>query len=352
MMQVVEQVKQAVREPYESVCLELDVPYSSLMRWKSRHRTGERLVRKPGPGKVGPLDLDTLHEDILHLDHGRKRTAGTGELYERYSEHISRRDLQALVEAARRELKRDAQALERRIEWLVPGLVWAMDDAEMKVRDNSAGHIHLLQDLGSRYKLRVLGEETLADGERVAHNLVDLFERHGAPLFLKRDNGSNLNHHAVNQVLAAFGVIPLNSPPHYPPYNGGIERAQMEMQRELEFRIGNEWTDRRVFSLQCELSGHEVNHKPRRSLGWQTSCHVLTTGRSLVRRFGHRERKEVFEEIKALAVDIVGQLDEHTNAAAETAFRYAGETWMQSNHMIRVTQNGNVLPPFYQIQSH
>ena len=38
---------------------------------------------------------------------------------------------------------------------------------------------------------------------------------------------------------------------------------------------------------------------------------------------GRRKRKEVFEEIKALAVDITQELDEHTNAAAETAFRCA-----------------------------
>ena len=56
--------------------------------------------------------------------------------------------------------------------------------------------------------------------------------------------------------------------------------------------------------------------------------------------------------VKALAVDIVQELDEHTDVAAETAFRYAAETWMQLNHMINVTQNGKVLPPFYQIQSH
>ena len=45
-------------------------------------------------------------------------------------------------------------------------------------------------------------------------HLAKLFRRHGAPLFLKRDNGSPLNHAAVNAVLAEFGVIPLNSPAH------------------------------------------------------------------------------------------------------------------------------------------
>jgi hypothetical protein len=52
------------------------------------------------------------------------------------------------------------------------------------------------------------------------------------------------------------------------------------------------------------------------------------------RVFGRRERKEVFEEIKALTVDIAEQLQEYPDAAVETAFRYAAETWMQPNHMI------------------
>ncbi len=349
MVEVVENVKQTVGEPYEWVCRELAVPYSSLMRWKSRSQAGEALVRNPGPAKVEPLNIGALYAEILRLRCGRKRTRGTGTLYGRYHHQISRRAFHELVEAARRELRQEEQALERRIEWLIPGLVWSMDDAQRQQLPAGAGRLHLVQDLGSRYKLRVLGDEVLAQGERVADNLVELFDRHGAPLFLKRDNGSNLNHHAVNEALGEFGVIPLNSPAYYPPYNGGIERAQLEMERELEVRIGGEVVDARVFRLECEVSGHEVNHKRRRSLGWQTACHVLETGRPWVRLFGRRERKEVYEEIKGLAVDIAGKLDEPTEAAAETAFRYAVETWMQLKQLIRVTRNGQVLPCFYQI---
>jgi hypothetical protein len=90
----------------------------------------------------------------------------------------------------------------------------------------------------------------------------------------------------------------------------------------------------------------------RPCLGDRTACCALEEGRPAARRFGRRERKEVFEEIKTLAVDIAGQLEEHTNVAAETAFRYAAETWMQLNNIIRVTRNGEVLPPFYQFWSH
>ena len=92
--------------------------------------------------------------------------------------------------------------------------------------------------------------------------------------------------------------------------------------------------------------------KGRRSLGWRTACFTLEAGRRQVQGFDRRHRKEVFEEIRRLAVDITEKLDEHTGAIAETAFRYASETWMQSNNMIRVTRNGEVLPIFYRFRSH
>jgi len=348
----VEQVRQEARISRQAVCRELAVAYSSVMRWIHRSKAGEVVIGKPGPAPTEPLNVAALQSEILQLSAGPHRTRGTGALYKRYERQISRRDFHALVEAARRELRQEERALERRVEWLVPGLVWSMDDADLGGFVLRQGHLHLVQDLGSHYKLRALGQEDLLDGWRVADSLAKLFVRRGAPVFLKRDNGPNLNHHAVNAVLDEFGVIPLNSPPYYPPYNGAIERAQQAMQGELEARIGKERVDSRVFPLECEGGCHELNHRRRRSLDWKTSCRVLEDSRPMVRQFGRRERKEAYEQIKELAVDIVELLDQHTGEAADTAFRYAAETWMQLNGLIRVSQKGEVLPCFHQIQSH
>jgi hypothetical protein len=57
-----------------------------------------------------------------------------------------------------------------------------------------------VQDLASRYKFTPwVGEQVL--GEIVAVRLEQLFLRQGPPLVLKRDNGSNLNHQAVDEIL-------------------------------------------------------------------------------------------------------------------------------------------------------
>ena len=351
-MDSVQSVKRTTGEPYRAVCRELDVSYSSLMRWQHRRQAGAAVVLKPGPAKVGPLDLEALESQIRQLAHGRERTRGTGALYVQHREAISRRDLQALEAEVRGEVHRDEQALSRHVEWLVPGLVWSMDDADAQRLDTGRSHLHVVHDLGSQYTLRVLGNEVLADGWTIARNLVELFESHGAPLFFKRDNGSNLNHAAITRMFGEYGVIPLNSPPHYPPYNGGMERKQREIKEQLARRLGVEPTCLPVLTLAAEVCGHELNHKRRRHLGGRTACRVLDEGRPFLKRFHLRERKEVFEAIKALAVDITERLEQHTDCGAETAFRYAAETWMQSNNMIRVSRNGQVLPPFYRFRSH
>lgn len=352
MMEAVDSVKQASGASVEQVCAELGVPCRSLMRWQRRQRTGEALARKPGPAKVGSFDFDTLLARIRQLAFGRERTRGTGALYAPYSSWISRRDFHLLVDLVRQEVKQAQGALERRIEWKRPGVVWSMDDAEVSPVGAGHGHIHVVHDLGSRYTLRVLGDEDLADGWKVASNLVDLFEQYGAPLILKMDHGGNLNHQAVLRALDEYGVMPLNSPPYYPPYNGAMEHKQGEIKKQLQHWIGNNPFSPRELMLASGLSGHELNHRRRRSLGWRTACRALEAGQRWVRAFNRRVRKEVFEEITILTIDIAGQLEDHTDAAVETAYRYAVETWLQQNNIISVSRNGEVLPPFYQFCCH
>jgi len=353
MITVVEQVKQELMAPYKAVCLELGVPRSSLLRWKGRCAAGKAAVGRPGPAPTEPLNFKALQDQIRDLDHCRHRTHGTGALYDKHRKEISRRDFYALVEATRREAQQKELALERRVEWLVPGTVWSMDDTKKHwLEEDRFGHMHLVLDLGSRYNLRAMGAEEQADGGRVACNLEELFHRYGPPLFMKMDGGSNFKHHAVQALLSANWVIPLLSPPHYPPYNGSVEREHQEILRQLLAQIANKPITRNELRLECEVAGHRVNHMRRPCLGGQTACSALADGRLRLSHFGRRKRKEAFEQITTLAVDIAEQLEEHTASVSETAFRYAAETWMQSNNMIRVTRNGEVLPLFYQFGSH
>ena len=240
-MMVADTVKSLTGAPDSVLAPLVSVPVRTLVRWRGRARRGKALAEKPGPSKVGSFRFATLIRRILNLSHGRKRTRGAGALYAKYENKFSRRDFNALVEYVRWEVNKTTGAMARRITWNDPRLVWAMDDADVNhVGDGGHGHINVIHDLGSQYTLRVLGASCLADGWKIAATLEELFKQHGPPLVMKMDNGSNLNHHAVLSILDKYGVIPLNSPAHYPPYNGAIEHKQGEINDELYRWIGDD----------------------------------------------------------------------------------------------------------------
>ena len=87
-----------------------------------------------------------------------------------------------------------------RIKWDCPHMVWSMDYFEYS-DDKNKSFTHQVQDLTSRYKFEPLPGNEPVSGEEVAGNLKKLFKQYGAPLFMKRDNGSNLNHTAPEHSL-------------------------------------------------------------------------------------------------------------------------------------------------------
>jgi len=100
-------------------------------------------------------------------------------------------------------------------------------------------------------------------GEEISGYLAATFDRFGAPLFLKRDNGGNLNHTAVNAVLADYFVLPLNSPVHYPPYNGAIEEAQTELKNGLAAKLSYKPScQREHMEAYASSVEHDLNHQP------------------------------------------------------------------------------------------
>ena len=86
------------------------------------------------------------------------------------------------------------------------------------------------------------------------------FRHHGAPLFLKRDNGGNLNHHLVDELLGEYLVIPINSPCYYPQYNGGIERGQGDIKACLR---QHDDLPHGFLGIQAEIDIQALNHRRR-----------------------------------------------------------------------------------------
>jgi len=336
---------------YRAASAELAVPAGSAKRWRTRQRNGETLCKAPGPKKAQPLDMAEVRKAVKDLDHGPRRTAETGRVYQQYRNGISRRELAALIKEVRREVRREKRAQQRRVEWRAPGLIWAMDDTELLVNDQKV-YINRIRDLSTRFVLGTWTGSELIDGPMLALWLAELFRRHGPPLVLKRDNGGNLNHKDVNRVLADHMVIALNSPPYYPPYNGGIENSQGEFKAALKARVIGMPYNARVVQMGAELADHDLNHRPRPVLNNLSACLLYELGKPLGSDYSRRQRREAFEEIETMTVEVLRSMKRHGERAQATAWRRSVERWLQAHGLITVYDPQQVLPGLNEKWAH
>ena len=340
-VELVREMKAEHSVPYATGVAMAEVSYPTFMRWNSRYESGCELVSVPGPKKIERLELDALRNDVFRLGFGPKRTSGTGGIHRKYRNQISRRDLDAIISKSRRESLDERLSLMRRITWNTPRSVWSMDVTEAAVNGGKV-FVNLLQDMSSKYKLHSISDYEEPCGEEIAGQLEHAFRKNGPPLFLKRDNGGNLNHAAVRDVLERHMVIPFNSPPYYPKFNGSVENSNREMKkeesfalvRELEAYKGNE------LSLYTDNVLNCLNHKKRGVLGEKCSCLAFFGSEKL--NVTRRDRKEIYEWIIEQKLEIKEELGD--GIKDDKAIRLAIETWLLMNGHITVARNGEVLP--------
>jgi hypothetical protein len=304
------------------------VPCATVLRWRARSLAGEPVLEKAGPKKKVALDPEAVKKKIEQLVHGRQRTAGTTALYAQLADSISRRRFQELVAEERQHKTEDM----KRIQWLVPGSAWSIDTTEYgpeKIK------ITPLRDLASKYQLPTPLVELQEEGARIAVYLDLMFKKEGPPMFLKRDWGSPLNCQAVDQVLERHSVLPLNSPPGYPRYNGSMERNMRDLQDALD--------QRRLSALQVpmsvevELVTHQLNHRRLRSLGRQTPCQVYHDPARRIRLHG-ASRQRIFREVFEQFWQYVQCMPERNHHATNAAWRLVVETWLRRQGWISVTE--------------
>lgn len=326
-----------------AVSTALKLGYRRLLRWRQRASAGASVLAAPGPRKSGPLPLAEVQAQIAALCHGRKRTRGTTGLQARYQDVISRRELARLVAAERGRQNTVRRQVCKHVTWHAPNVAWAIDATERgRDRRGRRLYVHVVQDLCTRYRFAPLAALE-SKGTAVAAHLEKLFRRHGPPLFLKRDNGSPLNDRAVDAVLAAYGVIPLNSPARYPRYNGAIEKGIREMKLALGECLVRPtlWQPSAVAPYLLAVQ-HALNCRPRRSLRGHTACEAYHHQPHA--RFTKRERVAIFEWIRVHAIDRINQLETINHRSVLAAWRLAAETWLRCQGLITLSINHNVLP--------
>lgn len=327
---------------YAGLARQMGLSYTTLMRWKRRLVAGRDAVGKRGPKKLRPLNLGELKERLQGLDHGRKRSRGTGGLHREYGGAISRRELDEMVREVRTDTNRKKAGATCRVAWLLPNLAWALDDCrKSKMVGSRALYLHDLTDLCSRYRLPPIASTRLACGEEVAGHLAYLFYRFGPPLFCKRDNGGNLNHTAVDDVLGDALVIPINNPLDTPEYNGAVEHSQGEFKGYLD-RWRWKADTVKEFSLLAETAAHDLNHQPRRCLEGRTACSAYFDEERP--SYPKRERRSIYRWIQDLASDISERADQ--SVISPTAWRVAARQWLLKKGLIKIEKAGEVSPHF------
>jgi hypothetical protein len=336
-------LKQTTRLSWRKVCT--DVPYASVMRWRHRQQQNQPVCRLPGPKKTVPLNLAEFYPLLRQLETGRVRTRGTGKLYQQFASALSRRQLAGLVQ----DYRRDQLAAMKHIQWLWAGVAWSCDATEY---GPDGSQIIPVQDLASRYRFQPLVTRQL-DGRQIAAHLESLFRKHGAPLFLKRDNGSPFNHHAVDAVLARFGVLPLNNPPHFPRYNGSMEKGIRDFKTALDKRLSVGPKAPSLLSLAVEVTAHELNHRPRRCLKGRTACAVFHDDAQRL-RWSKRQRQTIFRLLLQQFGAMIEKTANENHPGPATLWRVTVESWLRCQGLIVIRQNQkpNVSTTLPKIWSH
>jgi hypothetical protein len=322
----------------------LAFPYATLKRWRWRHQLPLR--QRPGPKKYLPLPYEELQEKVSALAHRLQRTFGMKALYEQYLDSISRRHLQSSVNEYRRHLRQRRRGAWKSVRWLYPNAAWAVDVTEVG-RDHHGQLLRLVmcRDLASRFQFDPAPALVLAGLEIQAY-LRELFESYGAPLVLKRDNGSVLNTPGIDQVLASYGVITLNSPGGYPRYNGGIERGIGLFKNGMTPCLPqpHRWELEHVRPLVTAQS-HLENCRVRRCLKGFSAAQAFLQRPRL--RVSKRVRRQTFDWIAHEYCAILSSMKKPNHPRA---WRWAVESWLVRQGLICVsskTKTKKVLPHFH-----
>ena len=157
-------------------------------------------------------------------------------------------------------------------------------------------------------------------------------------MFLKRDLGSALTCSALDQVLERNWVLPLNSPPAYPRYNGSMERSMRDLKEALDARRVDALMKGTPFGLQVELVTHQLNHRRLRSIGGLTPCQFYHDPRHRLRLHA-ATRERIFREVFNQYWQYVESMAERTRHNVNAAWRLVVESWLRRQGWISVRQN-------------
>lgn len=214
--------------PAGATARRLNTPARTLRHWRfvggRRKEAGGQAqpARRGRPCKTAPPE--TLAEVRRFLREVSGPAVGL-EAMRALFPHVDRCLLEDQLRRYRRVWRRRYRETGFSLDWKQAGAVWAIDFSEPQwLIDGLFPQLFAVRDLASHRQLAWI-PVTGATAEQAIAVSAELFEKHGAPLVIKCDNGSAFIAGEFQAFLAKRGVLPLYSPPRRPQYNGAVERA-------------------------------------------------------------------------------------------------------------------------------
>ncbi len=208
----------------------LEIAPKSLGRWQSRKKKAPS-KRRRGRREVIPIQTRWLLR-LCYLEHYRQW--GPSVLAEWAARTGLGRFSPTTIGRAIADLKPQLKPRPkpRRYTVAASNVMWSEDGLGFRERGRKH-ELLAVQDEHSRCELNHQLVAGPAKGNDVVEYLETAFEKFGPPLVLKQDRGSNLNSEPVKKLCDKYGVIILNSPAGYPPYNGRRERANRDIRQYI-----------------------------------------------------------------------------------------------------------------------
>jgi len=277
----------------------MGVKPQSLKRWMVR-RDGESPVNKKKPGRPASVSaevcLQIRNRYVISYKQWGPRTLANWARREGLGDY-SPGTVSKIIE----DLKEKTPPKEkpRRYEITAPNVMWSEDGAGFKEYGRKK-ELLLLQDECSRFKVNTRLVDGPARSEDVCDYLREAFEKHGAPLILKHDGDSIFHEVDVELLLKEYHVVSLTSPPHYPPFNGKMERSIRDVKSYERAMKRRELKSSLVNRISAAI--HDLNEeRPRPVLGGKTAREVFEGDRTTL-----PDRRIFYKNVQRLEEAFIG----------------------------------------------
>jgi hypothetical protein len=156
------------------------------------------------------------------------------------------------------------------------------------------------------------------------------------------------------RTVALDVVLPFNNPPHFPQYNGAMEKSIGDLKRRLSERLAAS-CEGQALVASIEATVHELNHRPRRSLGGKTACEVYHDP-GLRLRFNRQTRGRVLRLLQTEFLETIQSMAPGNHRPPAAVWRRVVESWLRRQGLISIDHqpkpNQNVSTIFPKKWSH